>query len=100
MPAGAVQVMQNGQAAEYGSPKELLANKNGIFTSMVNETGKATAKMLRSVASGATTLKDSRSAAAKSARERSAAHVPALNGLQARPAPRPGRRDAALRRGA
>ena len=79
-----LQVMENGRAAEFGSPRELLANKQGVFTSMVNETGKATAKMLRGVASGATSMKESRSAAAKSAQERSATRAPALTGLQAR----------------
>lgn len=74
--------MDNGRAAEFGSPKELLERTNGAFTSMVEETGKSTAKMLRSVASGATTMADSRQEAARAARAHAAVAAPAFNGLQ------------------
>lgn len=44
--------MDAGVAAEYDAPAALLSNASGIFTSMVNETGKATAAYLRGVAAG------------------------------------------------
>lgn len=44
--------MDAGVAAEYDAPDALLGNAGGIFTSMVNETGKATAAYLRSIAAG------------------------------------------------
>jgi len=34
-------VMRDGVAAEYGSPKELLENKDGVFTSMVAQSGES-----------------------------------------------------------
>lgn len=77
-----LQVMDAGVAAEYNTPKELLANKGGVFTSMVNETGRSTAKMLRSVAGGATTMRDTRAALAKSASRTAAQRAPNVNGLQ------------------
>jgi hypothetical protein len=82
------QVMDNGRAAEYGSPKELLERSDGTFASMIDETGKSTAKMLRSVASGATTMADSRQEAARAAaRAQAAVAAPAFNGLQVRSTP-------------
>ena len=74
--------MDAGKAAEYGQPKQLLVNKDGLFSSMVAETGKSTAKMLRNVAQGATTMADSRKQAARAARNSTALAVPACNGLQ------------------
>jgi hypothetical protein len=53
-----LQVMDAGTAAEYDSPSELLRNEDSIFASMVAETGKATAKFLRSVATGSAKLDD------------------------------------------
>ena len=75
--------MDNGRAAEYASPQDLLGRDDGAFTSMVNETGKSTAKMLRSVAAGATTMKDTRQEAAHAARANAACSTPTFNGLQA-----------------
>jgi hypothetical protein len=74
--------MDNGRAAEYGSPKELLAHGDGAFAAMVDETGKASAKMLRSVAEGTTTLRETRAAAADAASRSPARSAPAFNGLQ------------------
>ena len=36
--------------AEFGTPTELLSKTDGVFTSMVNETGEANARLLRSLA--------------------------------------------------
>lgn len=47
-----MQVMDAGVAAEYDAPAALLADPSSIFSSMVNETGKATAAYLRGVAAG------------------------------------------------
>ena len=47
-----VLVLNQGTVAEFGTPKDLLAMPNGIFTSMVDDTGNATAKFLKGVASG------------------------------------------------
>lgn len=41
-----------GRAAEVGTPAELLSNEGGIFTSLINETGEASAEFLKSVANG------------------------------------------------
>eukprot|EP00892_Ulva_mutabilis_P008206 jgi/Ulvmu1/5758/UM025_0012.1 len=60
-------VMDAGVAAEYDTPAALLANNGGIFTSMVNETGKATAAFLRDVATGAADLAGPATAAAAAA---------------------------------
>lgn len=48
----AILVMDAGRAAEYGSPASLITKEGGIFASMVDETGPATAQFLRSVAMG------------------------------------------------
>lgn len=45
-------VMDAGQAAEYGTPADLMVKPDGVFASMVQETGTATAQFLRSVALG------------------------------------------------
>ncbi|CAL8468910.1 g8451 [Coccomyxa elongata] len=50
--ADQVVVMDRGTAAESGRPADLLANPEGVFSSMVAETGEATARFLRSIAEG------------------------------------------------
>ena len=47
-----VLVLDRGMVAEFGTPKDLLASANGIFTSMVDDTGEATSKFLKGVALG------------------------------------------------
>lgn len=47
-----VLVMDHGQAAEWGRPATLLDNPDGVFSSMVKETGNAAEQFLRSVAYG------------------------------------------------
>lgn len=51
-------VLDQGVAAEFKSPSELLDDDNSIFASMVNETGKENAKILRRVAAGEIALQD------------------------------------------
>jgi ABC-type multidrug transport system fused ATPase/permease subunit len=46
-----VLVMDKGMVGEYGSPKELV-EKNGLFVSMLNETGTANSNQLKSIALG------------------------------------------------
>ena len=46
-----VLVMDAGQAAEYGSPVELFAREDGIFTELVDATGPESAKALKEIAS-------------------------------------------------
>ena len=41
--------MENGRVAEMGSPNELLQNKKGLFTKLVDSTGKESAAYLRSM---------------------------------------------------
>jgi hypothetical protein len=43
--------MDKGMVGEYGSPKELV-EKNGLFVSMLNETGTANSNQLKSIALG------------------------------------------------
>eukprot|EP00884_Botryococcus_braunii_P007509 jgi/Botrbrau1/1675/Bobra.116_2s0019.1 len=50
--ADCVVVMDRGVVADSGSPAQLLSNPRGPFSSMVEETGEATAAFLRSVAAG------------------------------------------------
>ncbi|KAK9857254.1 hypothetical protein WJX84_011601, partial [Apatococcus fuscideae] len=45
-------VMDKGQAAEYGRPRDLLADPNSALSRLVNETGEATANFLRNAAQG------------------------------------------------
>lgn len=45
-----VLVMDAGRVIEYDHPHQLLQNPNGIFYNMVDETGPATSKLLRSQA--------------------------------------------------
>jgi ABC-type multidrug transport system ATPase subunit len=47
-----VLVMDKGLAAEFDTPKNLLMNKNGIFSQLVDQTGQANAKLLRSMVFG------------------------------------------------
>ncbi|CAK0780401.1 hypothetical protein CVIRNUC_005040 [Coccomyxa viridis] len=57
--ADMVIVMDKGHAAESGSPAELLSDPDGVFSSMVTETGEATARFLKSIARGEVDPKDS-----------------------------------------
>ena len=62
-----VLVMDAGLAAEWGRPAALLDNPQGVFTSMVQETGHGAEQFLRSVAYGQLdhkTERDQRAAAA------------------------------------
>ena len=45
-----VLVMDKGKVAEFGSPKTLLENKDGIFTAMVNATGPESAGAVKMLA--------------------------------------------------
>lgn len=45
-----VLVMDKGNAVEFGSPKELLNNPNGIFSALVDATGVENSTQLRSLA--------------------------------------------------
>ncbi|TPX30915.1 homogentisate 1,2-dioxygenase [Synchytrium microbalum] len=51
-------VLGSGQVLEFGSPLELLSNPNSVFTSMVNETGEANARLLHSLAKTSEALPD------------------------------------------
>ncbi len=45
-------VLDRGLVAEFGTPRELLAIPNGIFISMIDDTGDATSKFLKGVVAG------------------------------------------------
>ena len=45
-----VLVMDKGKVAEFGPPKALLTNEEGIFTAMVNATGPESAAALKEMA--------------------------------------------------
>lgn len=45
-----VLVMENGLAAEFGTPADLLARDYGVFSGLVNATGPESARALRSMA--------------------------------------------------
>jgi ABC-type multidrug transport system fused ATPase/permease subunit len=47
-----VLVMDDGHAVEFGSPKVLLQDVNGFFTSLVEATGPESASALRNIADG------------------------------------------------
>ena len=47
-------VVDKGRAAEFGTPSELLANENGMFSQLVESTGKESSVALRSMVSNAT----------------------------------------------
>jgi len=51
MDSDAVVVLDNGLVIESAHPADLLMNKGGSFSSMVNQTGKGSAKYLKSLAS-------------------------------------------------
>jgi ABC-type multidrug transport system fused ATPase/permease subunit len=51
-----VLVLDKGMLAEYDSPKNLLSNPKGIFTSMVEATGPGSAEHLRMIANGEMTV--------------------------------------------
>ncbi|XP_072393688.1 ATP-binding cassette sub-family C member 4-like [Diabrotica undecimpunctata] len=51
MDSDKVLVMDAGQISEFDHPHTLLQNKNGVFYSMVAETGRATTEQLRKIAS-------------------------------------------------
>ena len=65
-----VLVLDKGLVAEFGTPKELLAMPKGLFTSMVDDTGDATAKFLKGVAAGRVNLSDSMSEVAEAGLEK------------------------------
>ena len=46
----AILVMDKGKAAEFGSPKALVEDKNSLFTQLINATGVESASMLKKVA--------------------------------------------------
>ncbi|KAJ3326639.1 hypothetical protein HDU76_012757 [Blyttiomyces sp. JEL0837] len=46
-------VLDHGKIAEYDSPAELLKKENGVFLSMIDETGEANAAMLKAIAAKA-----------------------------------------------
>ena len=48
-----VLVMDNGRAAEFGSPHDLLANPSGLFSELVDATGPESSKALRLIATNA-----------------------------------------------
>jgi ATP-binding cassette, subfamily C (CFTR/MRP), member 1 len=52
MDSDRVMVMDKGKVVEFDAPNTLLANPDGVFTSMVDATGSATSKHLRAVAAG------------------------------------------------
>jgi len=65
-----VMVLDKGTLAEFDSPANLLRNPNGIFSSMVRDTGEASARFLRSVAFGEVNMKDARAEDAAKGLER------------------------------
>merc|ERR1719362_2557335 len=62
-------VLDGGVAAEFDSPKALLANPESQFLQMVNDTGPENAAILKKVANGELDIKDAIAAAAASAAE-------------------------------
>lgn len=47
-----VLVMDQGRAAEFGSPRELLQEDDGLFTHLVNSTGEESARALKEMVVG------------------------------------------------
>ena len=45
-----VLVMDNGKVAEFGSPKELLSDEDGLFSGLIDSTGKESSIALRKMA--------------------------------------------------
>ena len=58
-------VLDKGLVAEFAPPADLLSQPNSIFSLMVDDTGEATSKFLRSVAAGSVDLSDALADAAK-----------------------------------
>jgi len=58
MDSDRIMVMDKGELKEYDTPKNLLKNPLGIFSSLVQNTGPSTAEYLRKVAFGEMTLFD------------------------------------------
>lgn len=58
-------VLDKGLVSEFAPPVELLSQPGSIFSSMVDDTGEATSKFLRSVAAGSVSLSDALADAAK-----------------------------------
>lgn len=56
MDSDKILVLDKGKVAEFASPKKLLKNKNGIFFSMVQATGKSSAEYLTDIAEGKATV--------------------------------------------
>lgn len=50
MDSDKVLVMDSGRIVEFGTPYELLENENGVFTGLVNQTGKGMAETLKTIA--------------------------------------------------
>lgn len=46
-------MLQAGNIGEYASPAQLLASEDGMFTSMVNETGPTNSDLLKKLAKSA-----------------------------------------------
>jgi ATP-binding cassette subfamily C (CFTR/MRP) protein 1 len=44
-----VLVLEKGKVAEFDTPKELLSRKNSLFSRMVEQTGEANSKLLKSL---------------------------------------------------
>lgn len=44
-----IMVLDKGKVVEFDTPKNLLLNPNSYFTQLVNQTGKANAKMLKAM---------------------------------------------------
>ncbi|GAX80189.1 hypothetical protein CEUSTIGMA_g7627.t1 [Chlamydomonas eustigma] len=65
-----VLVLDRGMVSEFSTPRALLAKPSSIFTSMVNDTGEATAKFLKGVAAGKVDLADSMSVVAEAGMEK------------------------------
>ncbi|KAL9657812.1 hypothetical protein ABK040_013150 [Willaertia magna] len=54
--ADRILVLKDGQLAEFDTPKNLLSKETSIFSSLVEETGRANASYLKSIALGETTF--------------------------------------------
>lgn len=44
-----IMVLDKGQVVEFDTPKQLLQNPKGVFTGLVNQTGRANAKVLKAM---------------------------------------------------
>jgi len=52
MDSDRVIVMSEGQVVEFAPPQQLINKKNGVFSSMVDDTGAKSARFLRMIADG------------------------------------------------